>query len=42
MSVRIEEGTVKPGDEIMIMNTGKKYEVTEVGVSSPTRLKKTS
>ncbi|MCD5579077.1 translation elongation factor 4 [Lactobacillus delbrueckii subsp. lactis] len=35
MSVRIEEGTVKPGDEIMIMNTGKKYEVTEVGVSSP-------
>lgn len=35
MSVRIEEGTIKPGDEIMIMNTGKKYEVTEVGVSSP-------
>lgn len=35
MLVRIEEGTVKPGDEIMIMNTGKKYEVTEVGVSSP-------
>lgn len=35
MSVRIEEGMVKPGDEIMIMNTGKKYEVTEVGVSSP-------
>lgn len=35
MSVRIEEGMVKPGDEIMIMNTDKKYEVTEVGVSSP-------
>ncbi|MFZ2332764.1 MAG: translation elongation factor 4 [Lactobacillus delbrueckii] len=35
MSVRIEEGMVKPGDKIMIMNTGKKYEVTEVGVSSP-------
>lgn len=39
MSVRIEEGTVKPGDEIMIMNTGKKYEVTEVGVSSPNPVK---
>ncbi|WP_302187325.1 translation elongation factor 4 [uncultured Lactobacillus sp.] len=35
MQVRIEEGSVKLGDEIMIMNTGKKYEVTEVGVSSP-------
>ncbi len=40
LSVRIEDGTVKPGDKIQIMNTGKEYEVTEVGVSSPHPVKK--
>lgn len=40
LSVRIEEGTVKPGDRIRIMNTGKEFEVTEVGVSSPHSVKK--
>ena len=40
LSVRIEEGTVKPSDKIKIMNTGKEYEVTEVGVSSPHPVKK--
>lgn len=40
LSVRIEEGTVKPGDKIRIMNTGKEFEVTEVGVSSPHPVKK--
>ena len=40
LSVRIEEGTVKTGDKIKIMNTGKEYEVTEVGVSSPHPVKK--
>ena len=40
LSVRIEEGTVKPGDRIRIMNTGKEIEVTEVGVSSPHPVKK--
>ena len=40
LSVRIEEGTVKLGDKIKIMNTGKEYEVTEVGVSSPHPVKK--
>lgn len=40
MSVKIEDGTVKPGDRIQIMNTGKEYEVTEVGVSSPHPIKK--
>lgn len=40
LSVRIEEGTVKPGDKIKIMNIGKEYEVTEVGVSSPHPVKK--
>ncbi len=40
MSVKIEDGSVKPGDRIQIMNTGKEYEVTEVGVSSPHPIKK--
>lgn len=32
---RVFDGTVKEGDMISLMNTGKKYEVTEVGVYSP-------
>ena len=40
LSVRIEDGIVKPGDKIRIMNTGKDFEVTEVGVSSPYPVKK--
>lgn len=35
MSVRLFEGTVKPGDKILLMNSGSEYEVTEVGVNSP-------
>ncbi len=32
---RIFDGTVRKGDMIRLMNTGKKYEVTEVGTYSP-------
>ncbi len=32
---RIIDGQVKKGDIIRLMNTGKKYEVTEVGVCAP-------
>ncbi len=32
---RIFDGQVKVGDAIRLMNTGKKYEVTEVGVMAP-------
>ncbi len=32
---RIFDGRVKKGDMIRLMNTGKKYEVTEVGTCSP-------
>ena len=32
---RIVDGSVKAGDTILLMNTGKKYEVTEVGVNAP-------
>ena len=32
---RVFDGTVKEGDTIRLMNAGKEYEVTEVGVYSP-------
>lgn len=30
--IKVVEGTIKPGMDIMMMSTGKKFEVTEVGV----------
>ncbi|MGO2299966.1 translation elongation factor 4, partial [Paucilactobacillus nenjiangensis] len=39
LSVRIKEGTVKPGDKIRLMNSGAEYEVVEVGVNSPKPIK---
>lgn len=33
--VRIKEGTVRPGQRIMIMSNGKEFEVTEVGIFRP-------
>ncbi|QEK12373.1 elongation factor 4 [Crassaminicella thermophila] len=33
--VRVKEGTVRPGDKILMMATGKKFEVNEVGVFIP-------
>jgi GTP-binding protein LepA len=33
--IRVVEGTVKPGDKIKMMATGKEFEVTEVGVFTP-------
>ena len=35
LSIRVVDGVVKPGDMIELMNSKKKYEVTEVGVMSP-------
>lgn len=32
---RVFDGSIKAGDQIRLMNTNKKYEVTEVGVFSP-------
>ena len=32
---RVFEGTIKTGDTISLMNTGKTYEATEVGILSP-------
>ncbi|MCH5461270.1 elongation factor 4 [Lactobacillus sp. LC28-10] len=40
LSVRLFEGTVKPGDKIRLMNSGAEYEVTEVGVNSPKPIKR--
>lgn len=35
LNVRIMDGMVKPGDEIMMMQSGKSFEVIDVGVFSP-------
>ncbi|ATO43716.1 translation elongation factor 4 [Loigolactobacillus coryniformis] len=35
LNTRIFEGVVKPGDTIKLMQSGKTFEVTEVGVMSP-------
>ena len=40
LSVRIHEGVVKPGDEIMLMSNGKTFEVDEVGIMSPDEVKR--
>ena len=32
---RIMDGSLRAGDTILLMNSGKKYEVTEVGVNAP-------
>nr|WP_156808079.1 translation elongation factor 4 [Allofustis seminis] len=36
LSVRIKEGILQTGDAIQLMGSGKRFEVTEVGVFSPT------
>ena len=33
--IRVVDGSVKPGDEILMMGTGKKFEVLETGVFTP-------
>ena len=36
--IRIKEGHVKVGDEILLMQSGKKYTVTELGIRTPKEL----
>ncbi|GLB46934.1 elongation factor 4 1 [Philodulcilactobacillus myokoensis] len=40
LSVRLYEGTVKPGDRIKLMNNGSEYNVVSVGVNSPHPIEK--
>ncbi len=35
VNIRVMQGTVKPGDKILMMATGKKFEVLDVGVFTP-------
>ncbi|MEG0255432.1 MAG: translation elongation factor 4 [Vagococcus sp.] len=35
LNVRVMDGVVKPGDIIQLMQNGKEYEVTDVGIFSP-------
>lgn len=37
-SIRIMDGTVKAGDKIRMMATGKEFEVSEVGINTPKQL----
>ncbi len=34
-SIRIVDGTIKPGDKIRMMATGKEFEVAEIGINTP-------
>ncbi|WYP27914.1 translation elongation factor 4 [Alkalihalobacillus sp. FSL W8-0930] len=38
--IRVVEGTIKPGDRIRMMATGKEFEVSEIGVFTPKATKK--
>ncbi|MFK3940016.1 translation elongation factor 4 [Alkalihalobacillus sp. NPDC078783] len=38
--IRVVEGTIKPGDRIRMMATGKDFEVSEIGVFTPKATKK--
>ncbi len=38
--IRIVEGSVKVGDKIKMMSTGKEFEVTELGINSPKPVKR--
>ena len=40
LSIRVYDGTVKPGDKIRLMNSGAEYEVVAVGVTSPKPIKR--
>jgi GTP-binding protein LepA len=40
LTLRVMDGIVKPGDKIRFMNSGAEYEVTEVGVNSPSAIKR--
>ncbi len=37
----LKEGSIKVGDKIKFMATGAEYEVTELGVRTPSEVKKT-
>lgn len=40
LNVRIENGVLRPGDKILMMASGKEYDVTEVGIFSPKPIKR--
>jgi len=40
--IRIRNGSVRPGDKIRLMQAGKTYDVTEVGIRNPNEIKTAS
>ncbi|MBR2906707.1 MAG: translation elongation factor 4 [Clostridia bacterium] len=41
VNIRVIDGEVRPGDKVLMMNTGKTYEIVEVGTMEPFGLYKT-
>ena len=41
VNIRVIDGVVRPGDKVLMMNTGKIYEIVEVGTMEPFGLYKT-
>lgn len=40
LNIRVENGVLRPGDKILMMASGKEYDVTEVGIFSPKPIKR--
>ena len=41
VNIRVVDGTVRPGDKVLMMNTGRTYDIVEVGTMEPFGLRKT-
>ena len=41
VNIRVVDGCVRPGDKVLMMNTGRTYEIVEVGTMEPFGLRKT-
>ena len=41
VNIRVMDGCVRPGDKVLMMNTGRTYEIVEVGTMEPFGLRKT-
>ena len=42
VNIRVVDGAVRPGDKVVMMNTGRTYDIVEVGTMEPFGLRKTN
>ena len=42
VNIRVVDGSVRPGDKVVMMNTGRTYDIVEVGTMEPFGLRKTN